>query len=95
MTAAGTAARREIALVNLRGLHARASAKFARLAGTFSARVTVEKDGLAVNGTSIMGLMLLAAACGETIVISAEGPDASEAVAALAGLIEDRFSEAD
>lgn len=95
MSDAPTAVRREIALSNSRGLHARASAKFARLAGEFSARIAVEKDGLSVCGSSIMGLMLLAAACGETIVLKAEGADADAAIAALVGLIEGRFSEID
>ena len=84
---------REMRLSNMRGLHARASAKFVRLAGDFDAEITVEKDGLSVCGTSIMGLMLLAAAQGDRLVISARGRDAEAALDALGKLIEGRFEE--
>lgn len=80
---------------NKRGLHARASAMFVRLAETFDADITVSKDGLEVCGTSIMGLMLLVAAQGETVGIAASGPDAGDAVAALVTLIEAGFEEDD
>ncbi len=83
----------DIRICNERGLHARASAKFVRLAATFSADILVSKDGMEVCGTSIMGLMLLAAAQSENIQISADGPDASVAIAALSQLIEARFDE--
>lgn len=78
---------------NIRGLHARASAKFVTLASGLSAAVEVEKDGSRVCGTSIMGLMMLGAAMGDTITIHAEGDGADEAIEALAALVEDRFGE--
>ena len=84
---------RTVEIVNRRGLHARASAKFVTLASAQSADVMVEKDGSSVTGTSIMGLMMLGAAMGDTITISADGEGADEAVAALAGLVEERFGE--
>jgi len=86
-------ASRTVALGNRRGLHARASAKFVTLAAGQTAEVEVEKDGSAVCGTSIMGLMMLGAAYGDTIVIRADGEGAEEAVAALAELVEARFGE--
>ncbi|MEI6419324.1 MAG: HPr family phosphocarrier protein [Sphingomonadales bacterium] len=82
-------------ICNRRGLHARASAKFVTLASQFQAEVTVSHDGDSVTGTSIMGLMMLAAAIGDTIEISASGLDAGAAVAALVALVEDRFGESD
>jgi phosphocarrier protein len=78
---------------NIRGLHARASAKFVTLASGLPAAVEVEKDGSRVCGTSIMGLMMLGAAMGDAITIHAEGDGAEDAVAALAALVEDRFGE--
>jgi len=84
---------RELAIVNQRGLHARASAKFVQLAGQFEAMVEVEKDGMTVGGTSIMGLMMLAASPGCCIRVSATGPQAAEAMEALAQLVADRFGE--
>lgn len=84
---------REFAIVNQRGLHARASAKFVQLAGAYDARVTVEKDGIAVGGTSIMGLMMLAASPGCCIKVTAEGPQAKEVMHALAELVAARFGE--
>lgn len=87
------AAARDVRLSNARGLHARASAKFVRLAGDFDAEITVEKDGLSVCGTSIMGLMLLAAAQGDKLTISARGREAEAALEALGQLIDGRFEE--
>lgn len=84
---------RTVEMRNKRGLHARASAKFVTLAAAQSAEVEVEKDGSRVCGTSIMGLMMLGAAMGDTITIHAAGADADAALAALAGLVEDRFGE--
>jgi len=78
---------------NKRGLHARASARFVTMASGFDAVVTVTKDGAHVTGTSIMGLMMLAAAPGDTVDIAAEGPQADVALAALVGLVEDKFGE--
>ena len=86
-------ASRTVALANKRGLHARASAKFVTLASSLPAEVQVERDGSSVCGTSIMGLMMLGAAMGDTITISAEGEGADEAVAALAELVEGKFGE--
>ena len=86
-------ASRTVDVLNKRGLHARASAKFVTLAASQKAQVEVEKDGSKVCGTSIMGLMMLGAAFGDRITISAEGEDAEGAVAALTGLVEDRFGE--
>lgn len=84
---------REVEIVNQRGLHARASAKFVQLAGSFNASIEVEKDGVSVGGTSIMGLMMLAASPGCCIRILAKGPEASEALTALAALVASRFGE--
>jgi phosphocarrier protein len=86
-------AERSVEIVNERGLHARASAKFVKLAGTFDAEVTVSKDGATVDARSIMGLMMLAAGPGSTIAIRAEGNDASAAVDALVRLVSNRFEE--
>ena len=82
-----------VPITNRRGLHARASAKFVTLASSFDAEVTVAHDGTAVTGTSIMGLMMLAAAMGDEIVISATGADAEAAVSKLVGLVMDKFGE--
>lgn len=80
-------------IINKRGLHARASAKFVKLAESFDAEISVTKDGTSVGGTSIMGLMMLAASPGCRISVSAVGPDASEALDALDTLVADRFGE--
>ncbi len=84
---------RTVPVTNKRGLHARASAKFVTLAAGQDAAVEVEKDGSKVCGTSIMGLMMLGAAKGDSITISAEGEGAEAAVAALAELVENKFGE--
>jgi len=84
---------RTVEMTNKRGLHARASAKFVTLAAQQAAEVEVEKDGNRVCGTSIMGLMMLGAAYGDSITIHADGEGADEAVQALAGLVEARFGE--
>jgi phosphocarrier protein HPr len=84
---------RELEIVNQRGLHARASAKFVQLAGGFDASIEVEKDGIVVGGTSIMGLMMLAASPGCCITVRASGPDAEAALRALAELVAARFGE--
>jgi phosphocarrier protein HPr len=83
----------EVPITNRRGLHARASAKFVTVASSFDAEVTVSHDGSSVTGTSIMGLMMLAAAMGDSIEISATGPEAEAAVSKLAGLVMDKFGE--
>ena len=86
-------ARVSVEIVNERGLHARASAKFVKLAGTFDAEVTVTREDQTVDAMSIMGLMMLAAGPGSTIDITADGPDEQAAVAALAALVQHRFEE--
>ena len=82
-----------VLISNKRGLHARASAKFVTLASTQSAAVEVAKDGSSVAGTSIMGLMMLGAAMGDTVTISAQGEGANETLARLVALIEAKFGE--
>jgi len=84
---------RTVDVLNKRGLHARASAKFVTLAADLPCPVEVEKDGSKVCGTSIMGLMMLGAAMGDRITISAEGEGAEEAVRTLAELVEAKFGE--
>jgi phosphocarrier protein HPr len=85
--------RAEVLIPNKKGLHARASAQFVRTASRFKCTVTVTREGNSVGGTSIMGLMMLGAAQGQTILLEAEGEDAAEALAALIALIESRFGE--
>ena len=84
---------RKVEVRNKRGLHARASAKFVTLAAQIDASIEVEKDGSSVCGTSIMGLMMLGAAMGDTITISATGFGADRAVEELCALVEARFGE--
>ncbi|MCW4115136.1 HPr family phosphocarrier protein [Aurantimonas sp. MSK8Z-1] len=94
MTAdASAVVERTLTIVNKRGLHARASAKFVQVAERFDAEMTIVRDGLSVGGQSIMGLMMLAAAQGSNIHVSATGPEAAEAVEAIAALVADRFGE--
>lgn len=88
-----SALRREVPITNQRGLHARASAKFVNLASSLDATVEVEKDGNKVCGTSIMGLMMLGAAKGDSIVIHVSGINAEDALQKLAALVEERFGE--
>lgn len=80
-------------ICNKRGLHARASAKFVQCAERYDAVVRVSRDGHVVGGTSIMGLMMLAAATGSEIHVSVSGPQAAEALEALQSLIERKFDE--
>ena len=84
---------RDILITNKRGLHARASAKFVNLASVLDSQIEVEKDGSRVCGTSIMGLMMLGAAMGDTVTIHVTGPHADQAMEQLVALIEDRFGE--
>jgi phosphocarrier protein len=86
-------ASREVRIGNQRGLHARASAKFVNLASEIDAKIEVEKDGHRVCGTSIMGLMMLGAAKGDSIVIHVEGDDADQVLERLVQLVEERFGE--
>ena len=86
-------ARRVVKICNQRGLHARAAARFVKTAGQFDAEIQVRKNGTAVSGRSIMGLMMLAAASGTLIELTATGREAESAVATLARLIECKFDE--
>jgi phosphocarrier protein len=86
-------ASRAVEITNQRGLHARASAKFVNLASEIDAAIEVEKDGNKVCGTSIMGLMMLGAAKGDSIIIHVQGEEAEEALARLVALVEERFGE--
>ena len=86
-------ARRSVTIINERGLHARAAAKFVKLAEAFNANITVSKDGNSVSGISIMGLMMLAATPGTQLDLSATGIEAQPAIDALAKLIANRFDE--
>lgn len=83
----------EVMIPNVKGLHARASAKFVKCAEQFDAQVIVTREEQSVPGTSILGLMMLAAAKGNTILIEAAGPQAQDALKALAGLVKDGFNE--
>ncbi|MDG2521109.1 HPr family phosphocarrier protein [Caulobacter segnis] len=85
--------RATVEIINERGLHARASAKFVKLASSFDAEVKVSRDGHTVDARSIMGLMMLAAGIGSTIDIEAEGAEAKEALEALVELVGNRFDE--
>ena len=84
---------REIEIPNKLGMHARASAKLTQLAGQFTAEVWISRDGRKVNAKSIMGVMMLAAAKGSIVAIETDGPDEDQAMAALVGLINDKFGE--
>ena len=88
-----SAVSREVRITNQRGLHARASAKFVNLASELGIPIEVEKDGNRVCGTSIMGLMMLGAAMGDTVTIRVEGDGADEALTKLVELVEERFGE--
>lgn len=82
-----------VTIRNRKGLHARASAKFVKCAESFDAQVSVTRDGNTVGGTSIMGLMMLAAGPGSTLHLKADGPEGSEAIEALVALVADGFGE--
>ncbi len=86
-------AQRTVEIVNKRGLHARASAKFVKLAADFEAEVTVTRDGQSVDARSIMGLMMLGAGPGSMLELSAEGREAEAALDALSELVRSRFEE--
>lgn len=89
----GRTVRRALQIKNRLGLHARAAAKFVQTANQFSAELIVTQDGQTINGKSIIGLMMLAAACDSTIEVVAEGPDAGAAMSAIEALIERKFDE--
>ena len=84
---------REVQIINALGLHARASAKLTQTAGRFQSEVWLSRNGRRVNGKSIMGVMMLAAAKGTTVRLETSGPDEAEAMQALVDLIADRFGE--
>ncbi|WP_432816594.1 HPr family phosphocarrier protein [Sulfitobacter sp. JB4-11] len=82
-------------IVNIKGLHARASAKLVEVVEAFDARAEISKDGMSASGDSIMGLLMLAAGCGSTIDVQTSGPDADALADALTSLVGDRFGEED
>ncbi|MGQ3673582.1 HPr family phosphocarrier protein [Xanthobacter sp. TB0136] len=84
---------RELPIINKRGLHARASAKFVQTVERFDARICVCRNGEEVCGTSIMGLMMLAASTGTSVTVTARGPEAEAAISALSDLVANRFGE--
>ena len=85
----------EVEIINKLGLHARASAKLTQVAGRFKSNVWISRNGRRVNAKSIMGVMMLAAAKGSTLVVETDGPDEAEALAAVTRLIAGRFEEND
>jgi phosphocarrier protein HPr len=84
---------RELLIVNRKGLHARATAKFVQCVERFEAEITVSRSGETVGGTSIMGILTLGAGIGTTIVVTAKGADSEEAMEAIATLVANRFGE--
>jgi phosphocarrier protein len=90
---AGAKLSRELTIVNMKGLHARATAKFVQCCDRFAAVVTVTKDDETVGGSSIMGILTLGAAMGSSILVTASGPDAQAVLDALAELVANRFGE--
>ncbi|MDE3152554.1 MAG: HPr family phosphocarrier protein [Gemmatimonadota bacterium] len=84
---------RTVTIVNKVGLHARPAAQIVKLASGFRSEITLSRDGLEVNGKSIMGVMMLAAACGAQLLVRADGPDADQALDAIAQLVADGFGE--
>ncbi|MGI4719110.1 MAG: HPr family phosphocarrier protein [Janthinobacterium lividum] len=83
----------ELEIINKLGLHARASAKFTQLAAKFKSDVWLTRNGRRINAKSIMGVMMLAAGKGAKVLLEAEGPDEEACIAALAGLVNDKFGE--
>ena len=92
-SAAENIVRRVLVIGNQRGLHARAAAMFVKTASTFDAEIVVQRDGTQVSGLSIMGLMMLAASQGCEIELIASGPQAAQAIEAIAGLVGAKFEE--
>jgi phosphocarrier protein HPr len=86
-------AERKVTVVNAHGIHARPAAEIVKTAALFSSNILLEKDGLEVNGKSIMGVMMLAAECGSEVIIRGDGDDADAALDALAALIAGKFGE--
>jgi phosphocarrier protein HPr len=83
----------KLQITNELGMHARAATKFVQTANKFQSAVAVEKDGQSVNGKSIMGVLMLVAAKGSSIMVRCTGPDAQQAMTALAQLVKDKFGE--
>jgi len=83
----------EIQIINKLGLHARAAAKLVKLSSSFASNIDIEKEGQRVNSKSIMGVMMLAASCGSTITVRAEGVDEAQSIEAIVDLINRRFDE--
>ena len=86
-------AERSVQIMNKNGLHARPAAEIVKISAKFQSEITLSRDGMEVNGKSIMGVMMLAAECGATLVLRAEGSDAAAALDALADLIQRKFGE--
>ena len=86
-------AERSVQILNKNGLHARPAAEIVKISAKFQSEITLARDGMEVNGKSIMGVMMLAAECGATLVLRAEGSDAAAALDALADLIQRKFGE--
>ena len=84
---------RTVQILNKNGLHARPAAEIVKIAAKFSSEITIARDGLEVNGKSIMGVMMLAAECGASVVLKADGADAEQAIDALVTLIANKFGE--
>jgi phosphocarrier protein HPr len=84
---------RRVTVVNAHGIHARPAAEIVKTAARFASQILLEKDGLEVNGKSIMGVMMLAAECGSEVTIRADGADADDALAAITALIAGKFGE--
>ena len=84
---------RSVQILNKNGLHARPAAEIVKISGKFQSEITLVRDGMEVNGKSIMGVMMLAAECGATILLRADGVDADAALDALAALIQNKFGE--
>jgi len=84
---------KQLTVINRLGIHARPAALFVKIAGKFTSQIMVEKDGETINGKSIMGLMMLAAAQGSKLTLTAEGTDAEAAIAALEELFQKKFNE--
>ena len=86
-------AERSVQILNKNGLHARPAAEIVKISAKFQSEITLSRDGMEVNGKSIMGVMMLAAECGATLVLRAEGGDADDALDALSDLIQRKFGE--
>jgi phosphocarrier protein len=84
---------RSVQILNKNGLHARPAAEIVKVSAKYQSDITLVRDGIEVNGKSIMGVMMLAAECGATLVLRADGDDAEDALDALAGLIANKFGE--